>query len=482
MLKLRLLISLSFVVLLCLPAPLASAVSPHVVISEVAMESLNLSHEFIEIHNNSPLDVSLDGWKLQIRSASGTLVRTVGLSRTLRPYDTAMVASTAHATLCPVSDFTCFSATMTPTGGTVQLIDQNNVFIDSLGWGTATLGEGTIAPAPWLTVLSLQRKPGAASQLLDTDENAHDFETAEQAPQYGGLYTPDDVPPSPTTGSSCTGLSITEIMPNPAGDDVGREFIELYNPGSQPVDLAGCKLVVASNQLSLSGSMPSGYQAFYGLVLPNGSGATVELHDTSGGMQVVTYPANLKDDEAFGMVEGQWIVGLVPSPGLTNTINADSPATSTSAILEEACPPGKYRNTETNRCRTIEVVSPLTPCKPGQERSSETNRCRSTAGSSSIVACNPGEIRNPETNRCRKQSAAATQTTCKPGQERNPETNRCRKVATPKSSNPISSPASAARPISYYALGIIAVLAIAYGLYEYRDGLKKLIIRMRRRQ
>lgn len=460
------------------------AASPAIVISEVAVESLSLSHEFIEIYNNSPQDISLDGWSIQIRSASGSLSRTVSLVKSLQPNQYALVASTAHPSLCPVSDFTCFAAVMTPTGGTVQIINDTNQVVDTLGWGTAVFGEGTIAPAPWLTVLSLQRKSSTTNTLQDTDSNSSDFIAAEQSPRHGGLYIPAVTPPTDTSPPptlptpACAELQITEIVPNPSGDDGGHEFVELYNDSTTPISLVGCSLKVGSNSMPLSGLIEPGYHVYYGLTLPNSSGGTVELTDGTAVLQSITYPANMKDDESYGIVDGQWFGGLVASPWGINTLPIISVASANEAETPVSCLPGKYRNPETNRCRNIETPSSLTPCRIDQVRSPETNRCRSASSTTTQTPCKPDEVRSQDTNRCRKVASASTRTPCKPGQERSPETNRCRKVAILKSKDPIRTPANTARPISFYALGIMALLAFAYALYEYRDVVRKGILRL----
>jgi hypothetical protein len=113
------------------------------------------------------------------------------------------------------------------------------------------------------------------------------------------------------------------------------------------------------------------------------------------------------------------------------------------------CEPGKYRNPETGRCRSVETADVLTPCKEGQYRSPETNRCRSVA------------------------SAASTPAPCQPNQERNPETNRCRK----KAASGIPESAFAVEPIKetgkafagWWVLGGLGTLAVGRGVWEWRS-------------
>ncbi len=40
-------------------------------------------------------------------------------------------------------------------------------------------------------------------------------------------------------GAAAAQVVINEILPNPTGDDVGTERIEIYNAGATPVDMTG---------------------------------------------------------------------------------------------------------------------------------------------------------------------------------------------------------------------------------------------------
>jgi len=81
------------------------------------------------------------------------------------------------------------------------------------------------------------------------------------------------------TTPSCEGaflagdLVVSEVMVNPAGDDTGKEWIEVYNAGSDPADLSGLSLV--SSAADLTGekaySVPSGTIAAGGYVVFSGS-------------------------------------------------------------------------------------------------------------------------------------------------------------------------------------------------------------------
>lgn len=446
-----------FVQVMLMPRTLA--VSPIVVISEVSTEAENASQEFIELYNNSPDDVSIEGWVVQMRSSNNALNRSVTLSETLKGHSHALLASTNHPTACVVADFACFSSTMATSGGHVVLLNSAGDVVDKLGWGSAVDPEGMASATPTIANPSMIRKTSSQTATLqDTDNNSVDFQIGVPSPTAGGVYTPEPEPepdPEPTPSPNCQGVFISEILPNPAGEDSGQEFIELYNETSSSVDLTGCILKVGTAEQVLSGTIePLSYRAFYGLTLSNAAGGQV-IFMSNTATTSVNYPGNLGDNEAYALVGGVWRDEMVPSPNSATVIIVSTDEQSDSEDELEACPAGKYRNTETNRCRNAATAT------------------------TSLAPCEPGQVRNPDTNRCRKDTASESSlTACKIGQERNPETNRCRNVAAAKSTNPMAQPAKAAsKPVSYYVLGIVAVLGLAYALYEYRSSIRNFFTR-----
>lgn len=459
-----------------------SAVTASVVISEVQVDgATSASQEFIEIYNNLPSEISLNGWTVEILSASGTKTRTITLSDILNPYSYALIASTAFEQTC-LADFPCYSANMSETGGHVLIVDSLGGVIDRVGWGTAIDPEGVAIGAP-ADGSSIHRKAVVASQSLqDTNNNSVDFQPlVTPSPTRGGLSEPivdicsniEGVQSELPSGyesigdvcqliqnelvPNCQGITINEIVPNPEGTDTGKEFIELYNQQSYDVSLDGCVLTVGTKQLALSGMMNPGYKAFYGLVLPNASGGTVTLI-TNTTEEVVSYPGSLADDESYSLIHGTWYKGALSTPDEENQLAGTTAKGLVENSLDE-CPAGKFRNPETNRCKNIEVASLLSPC-------------------------DSDEYRNPETNRCRKiiSSASTSPAPCKSGYERNIDTNRCRKVAGTKTSNPLSQPASiATKPVNYSVIAIVAIFATTYGIYEYRQEIRSFLTRQRRK-
>ncbi len=451
-----------------------------------------------------------------------------------------------------------FTATLSNDAGHVKLVDNQGLEIDRVGWGEeADNPEGL--PAIINTSSAIERKYDIDRDvLIDTNNNAADFfDTASDlcrnmvgfqdmvpvgylsdtshscslAPDMcvniDGLQIvmPDgyafdeagdcvsldvclnldgiqyDMPKNYTIDSegSCINdllpLKITELLPNPVGNDIGSEFIEIYNPNKSLVDLSDYKLSIGlSDEKTLSfpdGSTIDGlsYKPFYSsdlnFTLVNSSSRVKLLLNDSRVLDMTDNYLDPLPGMAWALVDSVWQYTDRITPGdenleksaeTTDAVQIASVETTTSDVSLKPCAPNQYRNPETNRCRLIvaDTSEILIPCKAGQYRSEETNRCRSiVADVVSLVPCSEGEERNPETNRCR--SVLGTSTTallpCSEGEERNPETNRCRKIVSTMPTagfavQPISDTATGV--VGWWAFGGIGLLALGYAGWEWR--------------
>jgi hypothetical protein len=238
----------------------------------------------------------------------------------------------------------------------------------------------------------------------------------------------------------------------------------------------------SSNTIALSGTLAPGAVLVVDetddgdtLSLTN-SGGYVWLEDAWGLMRydktMQQYQSAGSDEQGYAYTldeRGEWQWTTTPWPTGQNIITAP-------VVVAAECPAGKYRNPETGRCRTIEeAVNALTECEEGYERNPTTNRCRKIAVTTvaTLTPCKEGQERNPATNRCRSiASAVAELLPCDEGYERNPATNRCRKAgadAVPEAAFPVTpAKAGAADAAGWYALAIVAAIAIGYGVWEWR--------------
>ena len=90
--------------------------------------------------------------------------------------------------------------------------------------------------------------------------------------------------------------------------------------------------------------------------------------------------------------EENWQQTYAPTPGAPNVYQE-----------YKTCPQGKVINEATGNCVNVSSDAVLEPCPPGKYRNPLTNRCKSIlASTSELKPCPEGYERNPETNRCRK--------------------------------------------------------------------------------
>ena len=178
----------------------AEAVAGPVVISQVygggGNSGATLTNDFIEIHNNGSLDVSVEGWSVQYASAGGVswqvtpihgsiaagqyllVQESKGAGGTVElptPDDTGTVAMSATAgkvaLVKATTPLTCGTAALPCTGANIA---------DFVGFGGAAYFEGT-GPTPVLTNTTAAFRK--SSGCTDTDNNNADFTVGAPSPR-----------------------------------------------------------------------------------------------------------------------------------------------------------------------------------------------------------------------------------------------------------------------------------------------------------
>ena len=300
-------------------------------------------------------------------------------------------------------------------------------------------------------------------------------------------------------------LKITELLPNPVGNDAGSEFIEIFNPNDRQVDLTDYRLGIGLNDEKTltfpegSTIAPGAFESFsntdYAFTLVNSSSQVKLLLSDNIIIDTTDPYIDPLPGMSWALIDSTWQYTDRVTPGADNlaksveAVDAVPIATSEAVVVDsilKPCAPNQYRSPDTNRCRLIvsDSTSVLTPCKTGQYRSEETNRCRSIVSDvASLVPCSEGEERNPITNRCRSVLGASTTTLapCAEGEERNPDTNRCRKVVATMppagfAVQPIADTATGM--VGWWAFGGIGLLALGYGGWEWRVEIVRLSRRL----
>jgi len=600
------------------------AVSPTVVISQVQLgDKTSAKNEFVEIYNNSLVDVEITNWCLSYLSSSLTsremacFIPENDNSHIFLPsYSYALATVSEVLSIEPpiIGDIN-FSSTLSGAAGYVRLLDQAKTEIDRVGWGLTTPEINLVEPPQIGKVLS--RKTIDDNVLQDSDVNSDDFEIIDPrlVYNYGSIYEIQDIcqnltdiqlimpegyeldidgncslPPvdvcTNLTGlqtvipdgflidskgdcqidvclnidglqqilpdkmsldssgdcveyDECSNLQetqtiipdgyvrgddneclldlpplkITELLPNVDGIDIGKEFIEIYNPNLIDVSLSDYVFYIGEGD-EMFYNFPTElkilarqYLVFYNdrikFTLLNTT-SSVRLESIDGSLiDKATAYNNPKEDMAWVLIDEAWQYTNRPTAGSVNLptqavsvpiieieIEAEAITETVEAVPVvvvselKPCAANQYRNPETNRCKLIPVSdSVLAPCKDGQYRSEETNRCRSIVEDiATLIPCGEGEERNPETNRCRLIVTAVLGASdlkpCDVGQERNPETNRCRNIVNATIPQADYAPEQTGKDpnnnVLWWSLAGVGFVAIVYGVWEWRQEIGRL--------
>jgi len=274
----------------------ATPTIPKVVISEFRTRGANADDEFIEVFNASDVSVNIGGWAIWKLTGSGNpaVVATIPPGEILQPGQHYLIANSV-AILLVVPDGTYGSSIVDNTGlGLVVPFPQTGtptttVVIDSVGMiVNPYYGEGM--PLPVLandnTPRSYERTPGGVTgSCQDTNDNLSDFslmttpdpQNRTSIPVYCVQTATVTNTPTFTETPTVTATFTATLAPTPVpamsviinevawGGTVNSsddEWIELYNPGSLNINLAGWHLISSDNSpdILLTGIIPaSGY-------------------------------------------------------------------------------------------------------------------------------------------------------------------------------------------------------------------------------
>jgi len=487
-----------------LQAALAPETTPAAIITTFDVSS---TVEFIELYNQSEQPMDMAGMKFRaLASDTEPCELSVAGNGWLLPGEYLTITSPTAVTKgthvfsadCPfVSGITRLE--MDYQGSRIQFVD-----------GIITSGSSWLRHAANVktnTATKLDCVHKAAPSSMKQTGNATDYVRCQGAVDLyeGNLYSP------PVSNN----LKIVEILPNarscmPSDTSLDcSDYVKVKNVATDDVNLAdfrirtGAKYANVAVSNSFNWHQPTLSPVDDELILSAGGyfllrlrndGQVMSLPASEGNIWIEDYYGVQTYDEAsysgmgLAVADGKswaydandqtWKFG-VPSPSGDNTYAVLEPGKGSiggdSSALKP-CRDDQYRSEETNRCRSLTTAGTLAPCKEGQYRNEETNRCRSVAMAAAAVLkpCADDQFRNPESGRCKKIASSddATLVDCGEGRERNPDTNRCRNVL----SSTVPSAAFAVEPVKetgkafvgWWALGGVGVMALGYGVWEWR--------------
>ncbi len=349
------------------------------------------SEKFIELFNPTESDVDATGWYLQYRSAASDTETAWRTKATVACLDEqtegCKVMVAAHDWLLFSSyDDTAQPLTVTSsfatTGGQIRLMKPGQTTPqDSLQYGTAA-NKPAVAPKKGEV---LQRKIDTTLTFVDTNDDTHDFTISCNTPTPGEHAPleptpeacPSDIPPSedmddtqPEDTDALTSyppVFITELLPDPTSpkQDSTDEFIELYNPNSETVNLAGYEIQSGSNYrykytIEDTSLDPGHYVAITSsqshLSLTN-SGTSVRLLDPNGEVvdEIESYGSAKPGQSWVKTTVGTWQWSLTPTPNAQNALVQAAPKKPSTA-------PAKKSSSKTiNKVASAKTTTAKTP-------------------------------------------------------------------------------------------------------------------------
>ncbi|MBN1584915.1 lamin tail domain-containing protein [Candidatus Uhrbacteria bacterium] len=168
------------------------------------------------------------------------------------------------------------------------------------------------------------------AEVAETDETIETTETdgTVETTETDGTVETEPLPGNPV---------ISEVMPDPEGNDADGEFIELLNLGPGKADLDGWKIRIGSKSFGLSGTVMGADTYRYWiyaetkLYLSN-SGQTVELIDGAGQtVRSLTYPKAETGQSYARNAAGTYEWTTVSTPGATNIFMTEHPESEVSS-------------------------------------------------------------------------------------------------------------------------------------------------------
>lgn len=458
--------------------------------------------KYIEIYNPTDSNVTLAGWKIENYKAD---VKTGGKEfkdEVILANDFLVLSNDPALTKAVKFDRV---PNMIQGEGSVVLSRADGSVADAVGWGEAK----KFLTAPVAGGVKTIWRCFAGNLIVDSKNNLADFSSNKTADDqevapYTRPHCKAPEPPKPL--NKCEGLKLNEVASH-----VDEPFIELVNGSNKTITTAGCKLIIDSNNsqevfgdIELKpGELWAVKVNHTKLKLPRTKGKVYILDEAGVEVDATEYDKIAKD-ASWSLLDGEWMQTFAVTENAANVFKeyADCqagymrnesgkcvkiPAPSTVSDVLAPCPAGQYRHPETRRCRKIEAAKTVTPCKEGYYRNEATGRCRSiaSAAAKTLKPCPDGQFRNPATGRCKKIAAAADiLKDCPEGFERNPTTRRCRKIKT--ASIPVVGSATAGvqhvagATWGWWVFGGVSLLAVGYGVWQWRWELSQLIRKLRR--
>jgi len=218
-----------------------------IILNEVAWmgTAANYADEWIELKNAAGREIDLDGW--QLRNKSGSIGIVFPEKSAMSAGGLFLLERSDDDSVAGVKADLIYTGSLANSKEELFLFDAN-----------CELQDRVVAAPGWpggsnKTKQTLER---AANSLWQTSEYPGGTPKKENSAGDTTIVADSEAVLTSDAGGSDTSYSprifISEIMYNPEGSDEGREWVEIYNDGSDPANLAGWKFTTGRTDHSLS--------------------------------------------------------------------------------------------------------------------------------------------------------------------------------------------------------------------------------------
>lgn len=388
------------VLILVVPLPTFASVEeavtlPSLIFTEIKVRNDTAGlNEFIEIYNPTASDVSLGEFTIEyfntISPSPEQLPTKVvlpegllasGASHVLAK-DPTQITDSAPSPLNSLSD----------GGGILRITNNEGEMLDEFIWtSSAALAMPPIIHVPTSSsTKSVHRSIDAESKPIispvswslltpqpesttltpppvieESDPEPENEPVGEVDPEVPGTPTEtqqgdEEIEPEPVQSVTLEPLQLTELLPNPKSPqtDSEDEFVELYNPNIEPIDLSGYKIQTGIN-FSYTYTFTDGTLAPHGYTVITSGISNLSLANTSGRARllapndtVIAETGMYQDAEegnAWALIAGSWQWTTTPTSLAANML--------TLPVLEEK----PVKTAKTTVAKTPKVKAASTP-------------------------------------------------------------------------------------------------------------------------
>ena len=362
------------------------------------------TQEFIELYNNSDTTLYIAGWSVVFKNSSQkeTVLYTFGADSIIAPREfvsgkNSLTATTYLPDIIANFVYTLPTSGLPASSGSILIKNPELAVVDLVSWSneTAYIDDSTISGV--VNGLSLQRlcldettliteKVPIESYYVDTisprslhcmpppdTEDGDDTESATPPPGSSSPGKDDDRTTVTTPQPERTRLPIrlNELFIDPTAPltDANDEYVELFNPHTVPIDLAGYSIIAGTTTkyryIFPAGTViaPQSFIAVTSALTPlslSNSGTTVELiNDVGQSVETVTY-AKAKSGEAWAVnSSGEWAWTSSPTMGATNIMTIKPINAATIKKTKKVTTSSKSTKKSTKKKTNFSVALPI---------------------------------------------------------------------------------------------------------------------------